>query len=52
MYHEDVQGRPVYDFTLLDGIFDTWKSAGVVPLVEFGFMSKELAADLPNGHVP
>lgn len=52
VYHEDEQGRPVYDFTLLDGIFDTWKAAGVVPLVEFGFMPKDLAADLPNRQVP
>lgn len=52
VYREDAQGKPVYDFTILDGIFDTWKAAGVKPLVEFGFMPKDLAADLPNRHVP
>lgn len=52
VYHEDAQGHPVYDFTILDGIFDTWKTAGAIPLVEFGFMPKDLAAELPNRHVP
>jgi xylan 1,4-beta-xylosidase len=52
VYHEDAQGRPVYDFTILDGIFDTYKAAGVQPLVEFGFMPKDLAADLPNRPEP
>lgn len=52
VYHEDATGKPVYDFTLLDGIFDAYKAAGVEPLVEFGFMPKDLAAVLPNRHEP
>jgi xylan 1,4-beta-xylosidase len=52
VYHEDASGKPVYDFTLLDGIFDAYKAAGVRPLVEFGFMPKDLAADLPDRHEP
>lgn len=52
VYSEDAQGRPVYNFTLLDGIFDTYKAEGVQPLVELGFMPKDLAADLPNRHQP
>jgi xylan 1,4-beta-xylosidase len=52
IYSEDAQGHPVYDFTLLDGIFDALKSAGVRPMVELGFMPRDLAADLPDRHQP
>jgi xylan 1,4-beta-xylosidase len=52
VYSEDANGKPVYDFTILDQIFDAYKAAGVRPLVELGFMPKDLAADLPNRHEP
>ena len=52
VYTEDANGRPVYDFKLLDGIFDAYKAAGVRPMVELGFMPRDLAADLPNRHEP
>ncbi len=52
VYHEDAAGHPVYDFRVLDGIFDAYKAAGVEPLVEFGFMPKDLAAVLPRRHQP
>lgn len=52
VYHEDVQGRPVYNFKILDGIFDSYAAAGVRPMVELGFMPKDLAAALPNRHEP
>jgi xylan 1,4-beta-xylosidase len=52
VYTEDANGKPVYDFTILDGIFDAYKSAGVRPMVELGFMPKDLAADLPDRHEP
>jgi xylan 1,4-beta-xylosidase len=42
VYREDAAGRAVYDFTILDGIFDEYKAAGVVPMVELGFMPKDL----------
>jgi xylan 1,4-beta-xylosidase len=42
----------VYDFKILDGIFDAYRDAGVRPMVELGFMPKDLAADLPNRHEP
>lgn len=48
VYREDTSGKPVYDFTLLDGIFDEYKAAGVRPMVEFGFMPKDLAAEVPG----
>ena len=52
VYTEDASGKPVYDFKILDGIFDEYKAAGVRPMVEFGFMPKDLAADLPDRKVP
>ena len=48
VYSEDAQGRPVYNWKILDGIFDSYKAAGVKPMVELGFMPKDLAAKLPN----
>lgn len=50
VYTEDTNGKPVYDFTILDGIFDAYKTAGVRPMVELGFMPEALAADLPDRH--
>jgi len=44
VYREDAGGKPVYDFTILDGIFDEYKAAGVVPMVELGFMPKDLTS--------
>ena len=52
VYTEDANGKPVYDFKILDGIFDAYKAAGVRPMVELGFMPEALAADLPNRQVP
>jgi xylan 1,4-beta-xylosidase len=46
VYSEDASGKAVYDFRLLDGIFDAYKAAGVRPMVELGFMPKDLAAKL------
>ncbi len=44
VYSEGANGRPVYDFKILDGIFDAYQAAGVRPMVELGFMPKDLAA--------
>lgn len=52
VYGEDPSGKPVYDFKLLDGIFDAYKAAGVRPMVELGFMPKDLAATLPGQNKP
>lgn len=52
VYTEDANGKPVYDFKILDGIFDAYKEAGVHPMVELGFMPEDLAADLPDRHEP
>ncbi len=52
VYSEDANGKPIYDFKIFDGIFDAYQAAGVRPMVELGFMPKDLAADLPNRHEP
>ena len=42
-YTEDAAGRPVYDWTIVDRIFDTYLARGVRPYVEIGFMPKALS---------
>ena len=42
-YNEDAQGRPIYDWKILDGIFDRYLARGVRPYVEVGFMPKALS---------
>jgi xylan 1,4-beta-xylosidase len=43
VYREDTEGRPVYDWTILDRIFDTYRESGVKPYVQMGFMPKDLS---------
>jgi xylan 1,4-beta-xylosidase len=43
IYTEDAQGRPVYDWTIVDRIFDTYLARGVRPYVEIGFMPQALS---------
>lgn len=42
-YTEDANGKPVYDWTILDGIFDTYRAHGVRPYVQIGFMPEALS---------
>ena len=43
IYSEDAQGRPLYDWTIVDHIFDTYRARGVKPYVEIGFMPEALS---------
>ena len=43
-YMEDALGRPVYDWTIVDRIFDTYLRAGAKPFVEIGFMPEALSS--------
>lgn len=43
VYTEDAAGHPVYSWTILDRIFDTFHDAGIKPLVEIGFMPEALS---------
>jgi hypothetical protein len=43
VYTEDANGNPVYNWTILDRIFDAYAAAHVCPMVELGFMPKALS---------
>ena len=43
VYSEDAEGKPRYDWTILDRIFDTYKERGVRPYVQIGFMPEALS---------
>jgi xylan 1,4-beta-xylosidase len=43
VYTEDAAGKPVYNWALLDRIFDTFHTLGIKPLVEIGFMPEALS---------
>src|SRR5437764_5576460 len=42
-YTQDSSGKPVYDWTIVDGILDTFVNSGAKPFVELGFMPKALS---------
>ena len=42
-YTEDADGQPVYNWTIVDGIIDTFLTAGAKPFIEIGFMPKALS---------
>ena len=44
VYDEDVEGKPVYNFSYVDQIYDGLLENGVRPFVELSFMPKKLAA--------
>jgi xylan 1,4-beta-xylosidase len=46
-YTQNANGQPVYSWKILDHIFDTYKSTGITPYVEIGFMPKALSTH-PN----
>jgi xylan 1,4-beta-xylosidase len=43
-YTEDREGRPIYDWRIVDRIFDAYLAAGIHPYVEVGFMPKALSS--------
>ncbi len=44
-YTEDAAGVPVYDWTIMDRIFDTYVEAGNIPFVQVGFTPEALSSD-------
>ncbi|HEU5402790.1 MAG TPA: beta-xylosidase [Terriglobales bacterium] len=42
-FTRDASGKTVYDWTIIDKIFDTYKATGITPLVEIGFMPEALS---------
>lgn len=44
-YTEDANGKPVYDWTIVDRIFDTYEQVNAKPFVEIGFMPRALSSN-------
>lgn len=44
-YIEDAAGKPVYDWTIIDRIFDAYVEASAIPLIEIGFTPRALSND-------
>jgi xylan 1,4-beta-xylosidase len=42
-YTEDAAGKPIYDWTIIDRIFDTYVKVHAKPFVEIGFMPEALS---------
>ena len=42
-YTEDAQGKPIYDWRIVDRIFDTYKERGLKPYAQIGFMPQALS---------
>ncbi len=43
MYTEDAAGNPIYSWTLIDSIFDTYIARNIKPLAQIGFMPEALS---------
>ncbi len=43
-YTEDAQGKPIYNWTIVDSIFDTYVQRGMKPMAQIGFMPEALSA--------
>lgn len=43
-YTEDENGNPIYDWTIVDKIFDTYIERGMKPMAQIGFMPKALSS--------
>ncbi len=50
-YTEDASGKPIYDWTIVDKILNTYVGSGATPLVEIGFMPKALSSH-PDPYLP
>lgn len=51
VYSEDEHGKPVYDWTLFDAIFDELTRPGIEPFVQASFMPRALSAK-PDPYTP
>ncbi|WP_064196243.1 MULTISPECIES: GH39 family glycosyl hydrolase [Emticicia] len=43
VYTEDANGKPIYDWTVVDKIFDTYRERGIKPVAQFSFMPEALS---------
>lgn len=44
-YTEDANGKPVYNWRIIDSIFDTYVQRGMKPLAQIGFMPEALSTN-------
>jgi xylan 1,4-beta-xylosidase len=44
-YTEDANGNPVYSWTIIDSIFDTYVQRGMKPLAQIGFMPEAMSTN-------
>jgi len=44
VYTEDVNGKPIYQWNIVDSIFDTYVKRGMKPLAQIGFMPEALSS--------
>ena len=42
-YREDAAGNPIYDWTIIDRIFDTYIERGMKPIAQIGFMPEAMS---------
>src|SRR3569833_18359 len=45
MYTDDASGKPVYNWRIIDSIFDTYVQRGMKPLAQIGFMPEALSTN-------
>jgi xylan 1,4-beta-xylosidase len=51
IYTEDARGKPVYNYRIVDSIFDTYLKRGMKPLAQIGFMPEAMSTHpLPYKH--
>lgn len=43
VYTEDANGKPIYDWSVVDKIFDTYQQRGIKPVAQFSFMPEALS---------
>ena len=48
VYTEDASGKPVYDWTILDRIVDSYIGRGMKPMLQLGFMPEALSSAPPG----
>lgn len=44
IYTEDAQGNPIYNYRIVDSIFDTYMRLGIKPLAQLSFMPQALSS--------
>lgn len=50
-YTEDAQGNPIYNWSIIDSIFDTYIKRGMKPLAQIGFMPEAMSTKpIPYKH--